>query len=138
MLPRRILVGYDGSDEANKALDMAVGIAKAGNAALVVQHVITVAPEAIETGVLEWEAIEHAAASVLDGAIARVRAAGVEAERVLSRGDAARFIVREAEARGADLIVVGSLGRGRMARLLVGSVADKLVRTATVPVLVVR
>jgi nucleotide-binding universal stress UspA family protein len=62
----------------------------------------------------------------------------VTAAKALSTGDAASMLLRESETQGADLLVVGSLGRGRMARLLVGSVADKLVRTARVPVLVVR
>ena len=59
-------------------------------------------------------------------------------EEVKSRCDRLVQALREAEQRGAELIVVGSLDRGRMARILMGSVADKLVRTASVPVLVVR
>jgi len=74
----------------------------------------------------------------IEEAVERARAVGVTAAKILSTGDAAAMLLKESEAQGADLVIVGSLGRGRMARLLVGSVADKLVRTARVPVLVVR
>lgn len=138
MLPKHILVGYDGSKESEKALDAAVDIAKAGGATLIVQHVVSIGPEAYEGGMLDVDALERELSGMLEQAAERARLAGVAATKVLSRGDVAATILREAEQRGADLIVVGSLGRGRMARLLTGSVADKLVRTAPVPVLVVR
>ncbi len=138
MLPKRILVGYDGSKESEKALDAAVDLAKAAGANLVVQHVVSIGPEAYEAGTLDVDAIERELGKMLDQAVERARQAGVTATKVLSRGDVAGTILREVEQRGADLIVVGSLGRGRMARLLMGSVADKLVRGAPVPVLVVR
>jgi len=138
MLPKRILVGYDGSKEADKALDFATDLAKASGGTLVVQHVVSIGPEAYEGGVLDLAGIEAALGRMLDAAAERARAAGVGATKVLSRGEVASTILREAEQRGVDLIVVGGLGKGRMARLFLGSVADKLVRAAPVPVLVVR
>lgn len=137
MLPKRILVGYDGSRESDKALDLAVDLAKAARASLVVQHVIAIVPEAAEVS-MNMAEIEKEAGRMLEAVVERVRSAGVSATKVLTQGDVARSILKEAEDRGVDLLVVGSLGRGRMARILVGSVADKLVRTATVPVLIVR
>lgn len=138
MLPKRILVGYDGSKESDRALDWAADLAKASGAKVVVQHVVSIAPEALATGAVDVDVIEKAISKMLEDAVERVRPTGVAATKVLSRGDIASSILREAEQRGAELIVVGSLGRGRMARILMGSVADKLVRTASVPVLVVR
>jgi len=138
MLPKRLLVGFDGSKESEKALDAAVDIAKASGGQLVVQHVVSVGPEAYEVGMVDVDALEAQLGKMLDDAVERARQYGVAATKVLSRGDVASTILREAEQRGADLIVVGSLGRGRMARLLMGSVADKLVRAAPLPVLVVR
>jgi len=138
MLPKRLLVGFDGSKESEKALDAAVDIAKASGGQLVVQHVVSVGPEAYEVGMVDIDALEAQLGKMLDGAVERARQSGVAATKVLSRGDVAATILREADQRGVDLIVVGSLGRGRMSRLLMGSVADKLVRAAPVPVLVVR
>ena len=138
MLPKRILVGFDGSGESERALDLASDLAKASSGSLIVQHVISIGAEAYATGAVDVEAIEAAVGAMLDAAVERMRAFGVSATKVLSRGDVAATILREAEERGVDLIVVGSLGRGRMARVLMGSVADKLVHAAPVPVLVVR
>jgi len=138
VLPKRILVGYDGSKEADKALDVAVDLAKASGGQLVVQHVVSVGPEAYEVGIVDLDALEAQLGKMLDAAVEHAREYGVAATKVLSRGDVASTILREAEQRGVDLIVIGSLGRGRMARILMGSVADKLVRAAPLPVLVVR
>jgi len=138
MLPKRILVGYDGSKESEKALDLATDLAKAAGGSLVVEHVVSVGAEAYAAGAVDMEAIEAAVGAMLDGAVERARASGVAATKVLAHGEVAPTILREAEQRGVDLIVVGSLGRSRMARVLMGSVADKLVHAAAVPVLVVR
>ncbi|HEV8594799.1 MAG TPA: universal stress protein [Thermoplasmata archaeon] len=138
MLPKRILVGFDGSKESEKALDTAVELAKAASGTLIVQHVVAIGPEAYEAGTIDLAAIEQDLGKMLDRAVERARHSGITATKVLSRGDIAATLLREAEQRGVELIVVGSLGRGRMARLLMGSVADKLVRLAPVSVLVVR
>jgi len=138
MLPKRILVGYDGSKESEKALDLAADLAKASGGSLVVEHVVSVGAEAYAAGAVDMEAIEAAVGAMLDAAVERARASGVAATKVLAHGEVAPTILREAEQRGVDLIVVGSLGRSRMARVLMGSVADKLVHAAAVPVLVVR
>jgi nucleotide-binding universal stress UspA family protein len=75
---------------------------------------------------------------LLLGVVHRARAAGVAAEFLLWTGDPADSILSAAEAEGADLVVVGSLGREGAGRLLLGSVSDHLVRNASCPVLVVR
>ncbi len=64
--------------------------------------------------------------------------AGSDAEGVVVSGDAAEEIVRQAEAHGAELIVMATHGRRGLNRLLFGSVAEKVVKTAPVPVLTVR
>ena len=68
----------------------------------------------------------------------RARSAGVGAEFLLWTGDPGEAILLAAEAERADLVVVGSHGRDRAGRLLLGSVSDHLVRNAACPVLVVR
>jgi len=60
------------------------------------------------------------------------------AETLLESGDPARVIVDLAERRGSDLIVIGTHGRTGFSHLLLGSVAEKVVRRATRPVLTVR
>ena len=77
---------------------------------------------------------EHVAQSL----VARGRSAGVAVDFLVWEGDPGESIVEAAAAEAADLIVVGSHGRGTMGRVLIGSVSDHVVRNAPCPVLVVR
>jgi nucleotide-binding universal stress UspA family protein len=67
-----------------------------------------------------------------------MRRAGVTGEAAILDGSAAPAVVREAEASGAELVVVASHGRTGLKRLLLGSVAEKVTRSAPCSVLVVR
>ena len=66
------------------------------------------------------------------------KAAGMEIESIVLKGDPAEKIVNFAEGQNVDMIVVGSLGKGGFERLVIGSVSEKVVRHAKVPVLIVR
>jgi nucleotide-binding universal stress UspA family protein len=78
---------------------------------------------------------------LLDAAVATAAAAGCQAERMLvesARRRIAEAIADAARDWGADLVVVGTHGRRGFARLLVGSVAENLVRIATTSLILVR
>jgi len=77
-------------------------------------------------------------ASALDDVEAIADEHGVTMERALVDGNPSREIVRYAEDEGCDLVVMGTHGRGGIDRLLLGSVAEKVVRSSSVPVLTVR
>ena len=77
---------------------------------------------------------EHVAQSL----VARGRSIGVAVEFLVWEGDPGESIIEAATAESADLIVVGSHGRGTVGRFLIGSVSDHVVRNAPCPVLVVR
>ncbi len=70
--------------------------------------------------------------------VARGRRLGADVSFLVWEGDPGESIVEAAVAEGADLIVVGSRGRGAVGRFLIGSVSDHVVRHATCPVMVVR
>jgi nucleotide-binding universal stress UspA family protein len=70
--------------------------------------------------------------------VARGRSIGVDVDFLVWEGEPGESIIEAAEAESADLIVVGSHGRGAVGRFLIGSVSDHVVRQATCPVLVVR
>jgi nucleotide-binding universal stress UspA family protein len=70
--------------------------------------------------------------------VARGRAQGVSVDFLVWEGDPGESIVDAAQSEGADMIVVGSHGRGTVGRFLIGSVSDYVVRQASCPVLVVR
>jgi nucleotide-binding universal stress UspA family protein len=70
--------------------------------------------------------------------VARGRSLGVGVDFLVWEGEPGESIIEAAEAESADLIVVGSHGRGAVGRFLIGSVSDHVVRNASCPVLVVR
>jgi nucleotide-binding universal stress UspA family protein len=84
------------------------------------------------------EALHEHAQYVVDKAVALARAHGVAAEGRVVDGSAERALIDAATDRSADLIVLGSHGRRGMRRFFLGSVAESVVRSALIPVLVAR
>ena len=144
---RKILVAVDGSDASNKGLREAVRVAKAEGAQLFAVHVVDHFPAfagldsmvgAPAVDVLP--ALREGGNRVLDKAQALALKQGVKAKtslREMLSGAAADPIVREARKVGADLIVLGTHGRRGVRRMVLGSDAEQVVRTASVPVLLV-
>jgi universal stress protein A len=142
---RRIVHASDFSRASGKAFTTAVAIAGASRAPLAVVHVMTpMVPVAGEGYVLPetYEQIERsarkAAEKQLDRLVAKARKAGVRAQGILRTGVPHDQIVRVARSRRADLLVIGTHGRTGLARLFLGSVASRVLATATCPVLTVR
>ena len=143
---RRILVPVDGSTTSNKGLREAIRLAKAGGARLCIVHVVNeyyafAGMEGVGPGQDLLPAFREGGKKVLAKAKRMADAAGVRASTVLREtigGPAATPILREARKQRADLIVLGTHGRRGVRRLVLGSDAEQVVRTASVPVLLVR
>lgn len=142
-LARNILVPLDGSDFAERALPLALSIARrsGGRLRLLTVHVPVAALDTEPahtpaTATLEAPARE-AAERYLDGVLARVRATGPEAAGEVRVGAVERVILAAAEEHGCDLIVMATHGRGGVKRLWLGSIADRVIRSAERPVLLV-
>ena len=141
---QHILVPHDFSETAEKAFDFALDLAGKLGARVTVLHAYEMPTYAFPEGpVLTVEMvaqIERAATTALEGVLSRAthRAPGVKVKSDLRQGAAWREIDEAATELKADLIVLGTHGRRGLARALLGSVAEKVVRTATVPVLTVR
>lgn len=138
---RRILVPHDFSDHATRALRLAAQLARAHRGRLTVLHVIT--PFQPVTGIPEvtgWipdTQVAAGARQALADVVKRV-VRGPRAPAVTLRvaiGDPYRRIVEAA--RGMDSIVMATAGRTGVSHLLIGSVAEKVVRHAPVPVLTI-
>jgi nucleotide-binding universal stress UspA family protein len=132
----RIVLGYDGSDSAKRALARAAELAGASGTVLVV----TAAPllyNARAGGLVDPKE-EEEALRLLTEARALLAAYGAAAETKDAAGDAGEAIIEAAEDADADLVVVGTRRRNVAARLLLGSVSTKVVHTAPCDVLVVR
>ncbi len=142
----RILVGFDGSAPALRALDEAIRVAKAHGAMLRIVHVVdeglAVAPGVPNANLAESErGLWQRGRSLLDEAGTRARNAGVEADTVLleemTHKPGARLI-EQALKWPADLIVCGTHGRRGIRRLLLGSDSEYVLRHTPVPLLLVR
>lgn len=137
---RRVLLGTDLSRTSQLATDRAFDLAQRHGADLLVVSVIDpdeLGKHAGRAG-SRWDEVRdrrHTAAQELVG---RGRAMGIIVSFLVWTGDPGESIVAAAEAEGADLVVVGTHGRGTIGRLLLGSVSDHVVRNAPCPVLVVR
>jgi nucleotide-binding universal stress UspA family protein len=143
---RRIVVAVDGSPASGKGLREAIRLAKAEGAQLCLLHVVDEYPayaalDGMATAPVDLvPALREGGKKVLAKAKALAQKAGVPATTVLREGlgPAAYPIVREAKKLRADLIVVGTHGRRGVRRLVMGSDAEQVVRTSSVPVLLVR
>jgi len=143
---QRILVPIDGSATSGRALEEAIKLAE-GDARLrliyVIEEVYPLDADGyayIDYAALQ-EAVRNTGKRALDIAAEKVRQAGRAGEIELLETDGRRVatvIDEEAQDWQADLIVIGTHGRSGISRLLLGSVAEGVVRGATVPVLLVR
>lgn len=134
-----IVVPVDGSDHAENALDRASSIARHHDATVHVLSVIDVTPAgADERSDLRLDRLEGYAQSVVDDGIAAAEREGVDTVGTIRYGSTARTIGTYADTQDADLLVMGTHGRSGIDRLLLGSVTERVLRTATVPVLTVR
>lgn len=132
----RVLVATDFSDPAYRALERAIDLARRYEARLHVVHVWET-PTLVGPGA-EWMAsIEADARARLDELVAGLRAGKLEVGATLAQGAPWERILAVAEAERADLLVIGTHGRTGLRRALIGSVAERVVRHASAPVLTV-
>ncbi|WP_132061180.1 universal stress protein [Halorussus amylolyticus] len=134
-----VLVPTDGSDAANVAADHGITLAEATDAAMHVVHVVDLTAASGEFGSAEvLDALEKAGQQAVDDVIDRADEAELRSvEASIVGGSPAQGILDYAEERDIDLIVMGTHGRTGLERYLLGSVTEKIVRVADVPVLTV-
>ena len=144
MMPiRTILCPTDFSDAAEHAVVYARDLAEKLGAKLLLLHVYELFRLAlpVEGAVAvppTWASeLSDRWQRMLEDTAARYRGTGVPITTLLRVGRAAEEVVRAAQSEGADLIVTGTHGRTGPSRLLLGSVAERIVRSSPVPVLTV-
>jgi nucleotide-binding universal stress UspA family protein len=144
-----VVIGYDGSDDARRAVDLAAGALRA-DAALVV-NVWRIRVTATQPGApfgapsppseTELQRSEQAARQLAEEGAARAREAGLSAEAAVARGatagEVATVLCELAEERDATLVVVGRRGHSRLREVVLGSVSNAAVHDGRRPVLVV-
>jgi len=144
-LGRPVLVATDFSPFSEAALDAAIDQARERNAELVIAHVYPQpAKSALDDLFVPGLSTEIEAATCaealrkLEPLLALARAAGVNARAVALEGAAGGMILESARTLNAAVVVIGTHGRRGVRRLLLGSVAAKIVAGAPCPVLTVR
>jgi nucleotide-binding universal stress UspA family protein len=146
---KRILVAVDGSETAALALRQAIELARASGARLRLVHVVDEMAVGVAAGRTPddfWRAARAAGERILRDARALAAKAGVEPETKLAEIRTLGALVRrvsaviaaESDRWRADLVVLGTHGRPGVSKLVLGSVADGVVRTCGCPVLLVR
>jgi nucleotide-binding universal stress UspA family protein len=142
----RILVGVDGSESADRALEHAAKLAKAPDGRLKIVHVISSGNVALDE-LQDYALREHMTSGDVLNAFAddkliaaRQRAEALGAPSIETEapwGDIAESIIAIADRDATDLIVLGKRGRGRLSGLILGSTSQKVVALARCAVTVV-
>lgn len=140
---KTIVCGIDGSEGSTRAAEKATAVARHWNAKLILVTVVRPpegwwgiggappSPEALSSALVEGRQ------QILREIEEHLDLEGVDFETQEELGDPTNTIISVAERRGADLIVIGRRGAGLAERVLLGSVADRIVHHAEVPVVVV-
>lgn len=139
MVPiEHILVPTDFSEPSENALALALDIARAFQARVTLLHAWSI-PETAYLEAVSWpiDELQQAAQSSLDQATARAKVRYPKVDAVLREGKDWRVVLDVVKSSGCDLVVMGTHGRRGLPRLVLGSVAEKVVRLAAVPVMTV-
>ena len=137
---RHVLVAFDGSKEAELALDHAIAMAQVYRARLALVAVVAPPP------LLAWQApgglrgMHESEQTELEAALRRAADRVPDDMSVTTRlldGDPARELLRAAGDGDHDVLIMGSRGRGRMSAALLGSVSNRVMHDAQIPVIVI-
>ncbi|MGD0492778.1 MAG: universal stress protein [Steroidobacteraceae bacterium] len=142
----KILVPIDGSETSAAGLSEAIKIAKSLQSEIRLVHILhdLIYDYGYNSRLYAADALEvlrKTGREILDAAEATARREGIKSTSVLLEsvgGPAAELIIAEAKAWSANLLVLGTHGRRGLARIVMGSDAEEVVRSCSVPVLLVR
>lgn len=142
---KKIMIASDGSETSMRAAELAVELARLSEGSITVIYVVDIyrlasLPEytsfpSISGRLMELMLKESEQATAEVGEMAWD--AGVPFRRIVAEGEPSDEILRGAYESGSDLLVVGRIGRSGLEKIMLGSVAEKVVRHSKVPVLIV-
>lgn len=148
MLFSKIVVAVDGSESSNKVYNMAAQLAKLSNGKLIIVHVVVVPPLPLGGGLFYPDVsgidkiridLEEAGRRLLQNYSEKsTNEYSIEVETILAQGYPPDAIIREADAKDADLIVVGSRGFSGAKQFFIGSVPNSVLHHSSIPVLLVK
>ncbi len=143
----KIVVAVDGSESSNKVYDLAAQLTKLSNGKLIIVHVV-MSPLPVGGGMFYTDAssidklridMEEAGRMLLQYYSEKsTNEYKIPTETILTRGSPADAIIKEANERGAELIVVGSRGFSSAKHFFIGSVPNSVLHHSSIPVLLVK
>lgn len=143
-MSRKIVVGFDGSDAAMRALDFTIAQVRSQGDSILIAHVLEWSPysfltpsEVEERHRRRTEELQRAEKAILTPVVGRVEAEGIPVSTVMRYGHIAETLCRIARDEGAAAIVIGRMGHSGFASRVFGSVAASLAQVAPVPVVIV-
>lgn len=137
---KKILVPYDGSHHSERALETAIHMAKGDSAAIHVIYAYDKLPNYLGEPNLQevLNRVTEAAQALMESAAQKAHDQGISITTDVLEGPAAEAILRVAEAEEFDLIIMGSRGLGHLKGLLMGSVSERVMHQAKIPVMIMR
>jgi nucleotide-binding universal stress UspA family protein len=135
---RKLLVGYDGSPQSEKAVDIALSLAECLDSTVLI-FAVARPPEpatSVELEAVLDDAKEHFEEG-FKKIVERAHSRGLEVTTDMAVGHPAEQLIHRAEADGVDLIILGRRGRSMISRMMLGSVSERALRYAHCPVMVV-
>jgi nucleotide-binding universal stress UspA family protein len=146
---KKIMIATDGSDCSRLAAEKGIELARLSGGTVYAVCVVSTTSLSMymdylsSTGMnpyweLIYEGLKKQAQQAVDYIKGLGEKKGIDVESIVLEGDPADELIRYAEENGMDIIVMGTLGRTGIERLLLGSVAGNVVRHSKVPVMVVR
>jgi len=139
---KRILIATDGSEYTKEAVKKGLSLAKMLDAEVIGLYVVDISPilpmSLDESTFPMVDFLRNEGDDVLERLKKQGEEMGVKIKTLKKEGVPADEIVETAKIEDVDLIVIGTLGRSALEKLLLGSVAEKVIRHAPCPVLVVR
>lgn len=139
------MIATDGSETSMKTAKLAVGMAKRAGGAVAAIYVVDISRLAQLPGYTTLPGISERLMELMfkeaEDAISEIGEmasnAGVPFEKIVAEGNPSEEILRRSSESGIDLLVMGSIGRTGIEKIMLGSVAEKVVRNSRVPVLIV-
>jgi nucleotide-binding universal stress UspA family protein len=142
---KKVMIATDGSTPSRQAAEMGINLAKLDGAEVTVVYVVDTARLTKLPGYISVPGMKDRLLELMDTESERATAeiedmakeAGVVYSKRVAGGDPADELLKISQELGADLLVMGSIGRSGLSKILLGSVAEKVVRHSKVPVLLV-
>ena len=135
---QRVLVATDGSKQCGTAVERAINFAGSYGGEILVVSIVDVPAEFYAEAPQVVEGMVHKAQGYVEEVKKQAEASGVKTETFVREGEAYQAIIEIAKARDVNIIVMGSHGRTGLKRLLMGSVAEKVIRHGTKPIFLKR